>query len=126
MTYDRSLRKKRMVLSGACVEKQAAVVLQEVGACQRLLDIAASVSAKEGIRQGLDDAKKGNVRPARAFFKEFEAARGPSPKNLASRKQQRSYPVADSAVLRIERSGPIFCTTRFRQSISRPCRSLFA
>lgn len=40
------------------------------------LDIAAQADAKEGIRQGLEDAKAGRVRPAEEFFAEFEAARG--------------------------------------------------
>jgi hypothetical protein len=45
-------------------------------AYQRLLDIAARADAEEGIRQGLDDAKKGKLRPAREFFAEFEAMHG--------------------------------------------------
>jgi hypothetical protein len=45
-------------------------------AYQRLLDIAARTDAEEGIRQGLEDSKQGNVRPAREFFKDFEAERG--------------------------------------------------
>ena len=39
---------------------------------QRLLDIAARADAREGIRQGLEDARKGRTRPAEEFFKEFE------------------------------------------------------
>jgi hypothetical protein len=38
------------------------------------LDDAAQADAREGIRQGLEDAKSGNVMPARAFFAKFEAA----------------------------------------------------
>jgi hypothetical protein len=38
-----------------------------------LQDIAASVDAEEGIRQGLEDVKNGKARPAREFFEEFEA-----------------------------------------------------
>ncbi len=45
-------------------------------AYQNLLDIAAGISAEEGIRQGLDDVEQGNVRPAREFFAEFEAEHG--------------------------------------------------
>lgn len=40
---------------------------------QRLLDIAAQADAREGIRQGLEDAHKGRSRPAGEFFREFEA-----------------------------------------------------
>jgi hypothetical protein len=43
---------------------------------QRLLDIAARADAEEGIRQGLEDAKQGKVRPARECFQDFEAKRG--------------------------------------------------
>ena len=39
---------------------------------QRLLDIAAQADAAEGIRQGLEDLKKGRVQPARECFAEFE------------------------------------------------------
>jgi nicotinamidase/pyrazinamidase len=51
---------------------QAGVVLIDSG---DLLDYAASESAEEGIRQGLDDAEHGRTRPAREFFKEFERRR---------------------------------------------------
>jgi DNA-binding Xre family transcriptional regulator len=37
---------------------------------------AAQPGAEQGIRQGLEDAKKGKLRPARQFFAEFEAADG--------------------------------------------------
>ena len=40
---------------------------------QEQLDIAAAADAREGIRQGLEDAKMGRGQPAREFFKEFEA-----------------------------------------------------
>ncbi len=40
-------------------------VLQDPGAYQRLLDIAAQADSKEGIRQGLNDVKSGRVHPAR-------------------------------------------------------------
>jgi hypothetical protein len=43
---------------------------------QCLLDIAARADAEEGIRQGLEDVKKGKVRPAREFFDDFEAEHG--------------------------------------------------
>jgi prevent-host-death family protein len=58
------------------VKGKAAAVVQDAEAYQRLLDIAARVDAEEGIRQGLEDAKKGKIRLARKFFEEFEARRG--------------------------------------------------
>jgi hypothetical protein len=41
-----------------------------------LLDLAASADAGEGIRQGLEDAKRGDVMPVRQFFARFEGAHG--------------------------------------------------
>jgi len=58
------------------VKGKAAAIVQDAEAYQRLLDIAASASAEEGIRQGLEDVKQGRVRPAREFFAEFEAEHG--------------------------------------------------
>jgi len=58
------------------VNGKAAAVVQDAGAYQRLLDIAASADAAEGIRQGMEDVRKRRIRPAKAFFKEFEAKRG--------------------------------------------------
>lgn len=71
----RHLRKSKrpMVLT---VRGKAAAVVQDAEAYQRLLDIAARADAREGIRQGLEDVRKGNVRSAREFFAEFEAAHG--------------------------------------------------
>jgi prevent-host-death family protein len=65
--------KRAVVLT---VKGKAAAVVQDAEAYQRLVDIAAHVDAEEGIRQGLEDAKKGKVRPAREFFSEFEAKHG--------------------------------------------------
>jgi prevent-host-death family protein len=65
--------KRPMVLT---VKGKAAAVVQDAEAYQRLLDIAARADADEGIRQGLEDARKGRTRPVRQFFAEFEAARG--------------------------------------------------
>ena len=65
--------KRPMVLT---VNGKAAAVVQDAEAYQRLLDVAARADAKEGVRQGLEDARKGRTRPAREFFREFEAARG--------------------------------------------------
>jgi hypothetical protein len=51
----------------------AAIIVQHAETDQRLLDIAARADARQGIRQGLADAKKGTMRPVREFFAEFEA-----------------------------------------------------
>ncbi len=58
------------------VRGKAAAVVQDAEAYRRLLDIAARVDAGEGIRQGLEDAGKGKIRPAKEFFDEFEAEHG--------------------------------------------------
>ncbi len=46
------------------VNGKAEAVVQDAEAYQRLLDIAAQADAAEGTRQGLEDVKKGRVRPA--------------------------------------------------------------
>lgn len=58
------------------VRGKAAAVVQDAEAYQRLLDVAARANTKEGIRQGLEDGKKGKARPAREFFDTFEAKHG--------------------------------------------------
>lgn len=58
------------------VKGKAAAVVQDAEAYQRLLDIAAAADAREGVRQGLEDAKKGRGKLAREFFREFEARYG--------------------------------------------------
>jgi prevent-host-death family protein len=58
------------------VKGKAAAIVQDAEAYQRLLDVAASADAEEGIRQGREDVKKGRTRPAREFFDEFEAKHG--------------------------------------------------
>lgn len=58
------------------VNGKAAAVVQDAEAYQRLLDIAARADAREGIRQGLEDARKGRSRPAEEFFREFETLHG--------------------------------------------------
>lgn len=58
------------------VKGKAAAIVQDAAAYQRLLDIAARADAVEGIRQGLEDIREGRVRPARAFFEEFESRAG--------------------------------------------------
>jgi prevent-host-death family protein len=58
------------------VKGKATAIVQDAEAYQRLLDIASRADAEEGIRQGLKDAKAARVRPAREFFREFEAKHG--------------------------------------------------
>ena len=62
--------KRPMILT---VKGQAAAVAQDAEVYQHLLDIAARADAREGIRQGLDDAREQRTRPARQFFEEFES-----------------------------------------------------
>jgi prevent-host-death family protein len=50
------------------VNGKAAAVLQDAEAYQRLLDIAASASAAEGIRQGREDVAAGRTQAAAAAF----------------------------------------------------------
>lgn len=63
------ISKRPLVLT---VKGKAAAVVQDAEAYQRLLDIAARADAAEGIRQGLEDADRGRLRPAEEFFAEFE------------------------------------------------------
>ncbi|MBI2680078.1 MAG: hypothetical protein HYX25_03605 [Candidatus Solibacter usitatus] len=58
------------------VKEKAAAVVQDAKAYQRLLDIDAHADVEEGIHQGLEAVRKGNVRPAREFFAAFEAEHG--------------------------------------------------
>ena len=58
------------------VKGKAAAIVQDAGAYQHLLDIAARADAKEGIRQGLENSRKGRLRSAGEFFDEFEAGHG--------------------------------------------------
>ena len=53
------------------VKGKAAAIVQDAEAYQRLLDIAASADAEEGIRQGLDDVAHGRTRPAKEVFDEI-------------------------------------------------------
>ncbi|MGA2038871.1 MAG: type II toxin-antitoxin system Phd/YefM family antitoxin [Bryobacteraceae bacterium] len=73
--FMKQLRKNRrpVVLT---VKGKAAAIVQDAEAYQRLLDIAAQAETAEGIRQGLEDAKLGKVRPAREFFAKFETKNG--------------------------------------------------
>jgi prevent-host-death family protein len=73
--FMKQLRKsKRPVV--LTVRGKAAAVVQDAESYQRLLDIAAHADAHEGIRQGFDQAKRGEGRDAEEFFAEFEAAHG--------------------------------------------------
>ncbi len=65
--------KRPMVLT---VNGKAAAVVQDAEAYQRLLDMAAQADAREGIRQGLEDERKGRLQPIREFFAEFDATHG--------------------------------------------------
>ena len=62
--------KRPMVLT---VNGKAAAVVQDAEAYQRLLDLAATADADEGIRQGLADLGNGRTREARASFDEIRA-----------------------------------------------------
>ena len=67
-------RTKRPVI--LTVNGKVEAVVQDAAAYQELLDIAAKASAEEGIRQGLEDARKGRTRPAREFLSEFRKSHG--------------------------------------------------
>ena len=58
------------------VKGKAAAIVQDAESYQRLLDIAARADAREGIRQGLDEAKAGRGRDAGESLAEFEAVHG--------------------------------------------------
>lgn len=52
------------------------LVVQSAVAYQRLLNLAARQDAREGIRQGLEEARQGKGRAVEEFFAEFEAKHG--------------------------------------------------
>ncbi len=58
------------------VKGKARAVVQDPEAYQRLLDLAAEADVREGIRQGLEDARQGKGQDIEEFFAEFEAAHG--------------------------------------------------
>ena len=58
------------------VNGKAAAVIQDAEAYQRLLDIAAQADVREGVRQGLEDARKNRGQTAEKFFRDFEARHG--------------------------------------------------
>jgi len=60
--------KRPLVLT---VNGKAQAVVQDATAYQRLLDVAAQADVLEGIRQGLEDVKRGRMRPAREALEEF-------------------------------------------------------
>lgn len=66
----RQLKKTRrpVVLT---VNGRAEAVVQDAAAYQELLDLAALADEDEGIRQGLEDVRKGRSRPAREVMDEF-------------------------------------------------------
>jgi prevent-host-death family protein len=68
----RHLRKTKRALV-LTVNGKAAVVVQDVEAYQKLLDLTAEASAAEGIRQGLEDIADGRTRPAREVLDEIRA-----------------------------------------------------
>ncbi len=73
--FMRQLKKtKRPVV--LTVNGKAEAVVQDAAAYQRLLDIAARADAREGIRQGLEQARHGKGRDVEQFFTEFESAHG--------------------------------------------------
>jgi hypothetical protein len=51
-------------------------IQSDAEAYHRLLDIAALADPREGIRQGLEDARDGKTRPVREFLAEFTAKHG--------------------------------------------------
>jgi prevent-host-death family protein len=58
------------------VNGKAKAIVQDAGAYQRLLDIAARADVYEAIRQGLDDVTNGRTRPASDVFDEIRARHG--------------------------------------------------
>jgi hypothetical protein len=62
--------KRLLVLT---VNGKAAAMVQDADAYQWLLDLAAEVSAAEGIRQGLEDVAGGRTRQAREVLDEIRA-----------------------------------------------------
>ena len=58
------------------VKGKAEAIVQDAGAYQRLLDIAARADVYEGIRQGLDDVARGRTRPAKQVFNDIRRQHG--------------------------------------------------
>jgi hypothetical protein len=74
-SFTRLLKKTQRPLVLA-VKGKPELVVQTAESYQRLFDLAAHQDAREGIRQGLEDAKKRRARPAREVFTTLEARRG--------------------------------------------------
>lgn len=64
--------KRPLVLT---VHGKAEAVVQDAEAYQRLLDSAALHDAAEGVRQGMEDVKKGRVTSAREALETFRRSR---------------------------------------------------
>jgi PHD/YefM family antitoxin component YafN of YafNO toxin-antitoxin module len=58
------------------VKGKARAVVQDAGAYQRLLDLAARADVLEALRQGLDDVPFGRTRPARVVFEQIRRKHG--------------------------------------------------
>jgi PHD/YefM family antitoxin component YafN of YafNO toxin-antitoxin module len=58
------------------VKGKVEAIVQDAGAYQRLLDIAARADVSEAIRQGLDDVAHGRTRPASEVFDAIRAQYG--------------------------------------------------
>ena len=54
------------------VKGRAAAVVRSADAYQKLLDSAARTEVTEGVRQGLEQAKRGDSRDIDDFFTDFE------------------------------------------------------
>jgi prevent-host-death family protein len=65
--------KKPVILT---INGKAEAVVQDADAYQRLLDLAAQADEADGIRQGVEDVKKGRTGPAREALEEFRRSRG--------------------------------------------------
>jgi hypothetical protein len=59
---------------------------------QHKLDVAALADANEGIRQGLEDLKKGKGRPVEEFLAEFEKRHGITKSMLHTRPTPQHFP----------------------------------
>jgi len=67
-------KKKRPLVQ--TVKGTAIDIVQDAGALQRRLDLAATADAEEGIRQGLDDLSHGRTFPAREVFNDIRRKHG--------------------------------------------------
>ncbi len=65
--------KRPMILT---VKGKAAAVVQDAEGYQRLLDIVAKADVREGIRQGFEEARRGEGRDLEEFLAEFEDTHG--------------------------------------------------